>query len=181
LSLRNSLFLLSALIPACLHAGVVASGSFKSKDSDIQAVGSFEIMEESGKLSLVIKSDFKVSDGPDLFFAFNPLTSDKVNGGNAKTNALKIAQLKSLKGAQTYDLPADYDVSKYPSLLVHCWQYNHLYAAGTVVQAAAGTMVKGGRTRSVSRDMRLGTHRMLARSGEASYELSGRIAADPLR
>jgi hypothetical protein len=135
-------FLISALIPVCLQAGVLATGTFKSKDSGIQAAGSFEIVENAGKISLMIKSDFKVSDGPDLYFAFNPLAAAKVTGDNAKTNALRIAKLKSLSGAQSYDLPADFDLDKYPTLVVHCWQYNHLYAAGVVTKSAAASVAR---------------------------------------
>jgi len=113
-------------------AGVVATGTFQSKENGLEAAGSFEILESGGKHVLSVKSDFRIASGPDLNFAFHPLQAAQVTGANAKTNSLRITKLKSLSGAQTYDLPLEYEPGKYPSLIIHCWQFNHLYAAGTV-------------------------------------------------
>lgn len=114
-------------------AGVVATGTFQSKESGLIAGGAFEIQEYAGKYTLVIKSDFKVSEGPDLYFAFHPLAQASINGGNAKTGTFRVdPMLRSLNGAQTYEIPAGFDPSKYKSIIIHCWKFNHLYAAGTL-------------------------------------------------
>lgn len=172
--LRFALFF-SILIPAC-RADVIATGTFKSKDSGIQAAGGFEIVSESGKTTLRIKSDFKISDGPDLYFAFHPLASAKVTGDNAKTGALRIAKLKSLTGAQSYDLPADFALDKYPTLIVHCWQYNHLYAAAPVTASAPSTVTrvlpKGSGTSGTG--LAKAGFRVLAYDGRRAFDLKGR-------
>jgi hypothetical protein len=118
------------------QAGVVASGTFQSKEAGLVAGGSFEVQENAGKYSLVVKSDFQVSEGPDLYFAFHPLAAAAVNGGNAKTGTLRVnPMLKSLRGAQTFDLGTSFDATQYKSLIIHCWKFNHLYAAGTITVA----------------------------------------------
>lgn len=114
-------------------AGVVATGTFQSKESGLIAGGAFEIQEYAGKYTLVIKSDFKVSEGPDLYFAFHPLAQASINGGNAKTGTFRVdPMLRSLNGAQSYEIPSGFDPSKYKSIIIHCWKFNHLYAAGTL-------------------------------------------------
>jgi hypothetical protein len=151
LSVRKHFTTLFAIAGLCLGAsawpagaGVIASGTFQSKEAGIAAKGDFEIEEIGGKFKLVIKSGFQVSEGPDLFFAFNPLPASQVTGSNAKTDALRIdPALKSLSGAQTYDLPDDFNVDGYATLIVHCWKYNHLYAAAAV-KKSAGTALRPG-------------------------------------
>jgi uncharacterized protein YfdQ (DUF2303 family) len=134
-SLRLILALTLWIATGSAHAVKIAEGVFKSKETAIAASGTFEVQSETGKFFLVIKSDFKISEGPDLFFAFNPLISTLVTGSNAKTMALKVDPgLKSLTGTQTYALPDDFDLNKYPTLIVHCWKYDHLYATASVTK-----------------------------------------------
>ncbi len=134
----------AAAILACalpVSATVVAIGKFQSKEAAITAKGGFEIREEKGAFRLVIGGDFVVSEGPDLYFTFNPLPASQVTGSNAKTYALRIdPKVAALSGAQSYDLPSGFDASKYGSLLVHCWQFNHLYAVAAVEKPAASAL-----------------------------------------
>lgn len=128
----------AAFLASPLRADVIASGTFVTKESGIEAKGAFEVRKADGKFSLVIKDDFRVSEGPDLYFAFHPLAWAQITGSNAKTSALRVEPgLKSLAGAQSYALPDDFDAGKYPTLIVHCWKYDHLYAAASVTKAAA--------------------------------------------
>lgn len=122
-------------------ATVLATGAFQTKESGIAARGAFEVVEDGGKYKLIVKGDFQVSEGPDLYFAFHPLGAPAVTGGNAKTGALRVDPgLRALSGAQSYDLPAGFDIKAYASLIVHCWKYNHLYAAGAVIQSAPSSV-----------------------------------------
>lgn len=118
-----------------VQAAVVARGTFQSKEAGLVASGAFEVQENAGKYSLVVKSDFQVSEGPDLFFAFHPLAAASVNGGNAKTGTFRVdPMLRSLRGAQTFEIGAGFDPAKYQSLIIHCWKFNHLYGAGVLVK-----------------------------------------------
>ena len=137
-------------------AGVIATGTFQSKESGLIAAGAFEIQEYGGKFTLVVKSDFKVSEGPDLFFAFHPLASASITGSNAKTNAFKVdPKLRNLSGAQTYEIPAGFDVTKYQSIVIHCWQYNHLYAAGALKKADPSALKPASGKEPATRSMRM--------------------------
>ncbi|MDQ3003597.1 MAG: DM13 domain-containing protein [Fibrobacterota bacterium] len=160
-------------------AAVIATGTFQSKEVGIAAAGNFEIEETGGKFMLVIKADFQVSEGPDLFFVFNPLAAAQVTEANAKTNALKIdPELKSLKGAQTYPLPDDFDLAKYASLIVHCWKYNHLYAAATVKPSAVTVLSPGKAAPAAAMEKaalwRGNGKALISASDRKRYDLSGR-------
>lgn len=140
--MKFSVLLFIAFAAAAPRAAtVLATGTFLSKESGIAAKGAFEVVEDGGKFKLLVKGDFQVSEGPDLFFAFHPLAAPAVTGSNAKTGALRVDPgLSALSGAQSYDLPANFDIKAYGSLIVHCWKYNHLYAAGAVVKSAPSSV-----------------------------------------
>lgn len=122
-------------------ATVLATGTFQSKEAGIAAKGAFEVVEDGGKRKLLIKGDFQVSEGPDLYFVFHPLAAAAVTGANAKAGALRIdPKLAALSGAQSYELPAGFDVAAYGSLIVHCWKYNHLYAAAALVKTVPSSL-----------------------------------------
>lgn len=157
-------------------AGVVATGNFLSKESGLVAQGAFEIREEAGRHSLVVKAGFQVSEGPDLYFAFHPLAAAQIHGGNAKAGALRVEpMLRALDGAQAYELPAGFDPAKYRSLLIHCWKFNHLYGAGALEQAptALGVGLPGALV-PARKAKRRGTLLLPGRSGEV--DASGRWA-----
>lgn len=163
--------------------GVIASGTFQSKEAGLIAAGAFEIHEDGGSHTLVVKSDFKVSEGPDLFFAFHPLASAAITGSNAKTDALRVdPMLRSLSGAQTYGIPAGFDPSKYRSLVIHCWKFNHLYAAGTLIKTGSPSALEAARKaepKPAARrlERRGGSLLLISGDGEKPVNASGRLGS----
>lgn len=164
-------------------AGVLASGTFQSKESGLIAGGAFEIQENGGKYTLVVKSDFKVSEGPDLYFAFHPLAEPSINGGNAKTGAFRVdPMLRSLNGAQTYEIPAGFDPSKYKSIIIHCWKFNHLYAAAALKLAPTALQrpIAGAPPESRGPSLRRQGGKLLlepGKTGRGSLDVTGRRQA----
>ncbi len=125
--------LVSLLLWNPVTGQIRADGVFQSKSNGIQASGGFRIIEEAGSLTLHLLDGFKVSSGPDLYFVLNPADLGAATDNNAKTNALRIEpKLKKLTGVDTYAIPAGTDLSQYKSLLIHCWQFNHLYAGAAL-------------------------------------------------
>lgn len=177
LALAGVLVLQPSAEPALAAANtLVSTGSFQSKESGLVAKGAFEIREEGGKHILAVKAGFQVSEGPDLYFAFHPLAAAAVTGGNAKTGALRVEpMLRSLSGAQAYELPAGFDPSKYRSLIIHCWKFNHLYGAGALEQppTSLGARTPLAKSRP-ARDARQGTPLLAGKSG--AVDVSGRRA-----
>ena len=63
--------------------------------------------------------NISISDGPDLkvYLSKTNTPSDFVNLGNFKGN-----------GTSVYEIPTVVNVSQYQYVLIHCQQYNHLFA-----------------------------------------------------
>ncbi len=90
--------------------------------SGITVKGSAKIFldNDQNKLELV---DFSISSGPDLkvYLSKSNTPTEFVNLGN-------------LTAATVYSIPKDIDVKQYPFVLIHCQQYNHLFAVAELIQ-----------------------------------------------
>jgi len=106
----------------------MASGSFRKAEAPVS--GGFTISEEGGKKVLTLSSDFKTNDmAPDLKVIFSPsatpLAATKSPGFPLKAGSYTIlAPLKSSKGAQSYVIPASFDLKSQKSVLIWCQKFN---------------------------------------------------------
>ena len=91
------------------------AGSF-SPTSGITVSGEAKIYLEGNQYRVKLEG-FSVSSGPDLkvYLSKSASPSEFVNLGN-------------LTSATIYDIPAQVDVDSYSHVLIHCQQYNHLFA-----------------------------------------------------
>lgn len=99
----------------------IATGNFMPT-SGIKVTGSAKIYL-NGNQSEVRLEDFSVSSGPDLkvYLSKNDTPTDFVNLGN-------------LTSATVYTIPTQVNVSTYKYVLIHCQQYNHLFAVAQLSQ-----------------------------------------------
>lgn len=67
--------------------------------------------------------NFSISSGPDLkvYLSKTDSPSDFVNLGN-------------LTSATVYSIPSQVNVAEYPFVLIHCQQFNHLFAIAPLTQ-----------------------------------------------
>ena len=88
--------------------------------SGISVTGSAKIYVENNVKKVVLEN-FSVSNGPDLkvYLSKNPIPHDFVNLGN-------------LSSAAIYPIPQQIDVAQYNYVLIHCQQYNHLFAVAAL-------------------------------------------------
>lgn len=98
------------------------SGVF-TPTSGISGSGNVKISLDNGiyKLSL---ENYTIETGPDLKVYLSKtasITSDFVNLGNATPSTI-------------YTIPQQIDLSVYKYVLIHCQQYNHLFAVATLIQ-----------------------------------------------
>ena len=93
------------------------SGEF-SPTSGITASGFAKIYLENNAYTVKLEN-FGVSDGPDLkvYLSKENTPINIVNLGNFKGN-----------GNTFYTIPSGINVSEYHYVLIHCQQYNHLFA-----------------------------------------------------
>ncbi|MFV8373317.1 DM13 domain-containing protein [Flavobacterium sp. LB2P74] len=99
----------------------VATGNFMPT-SGIKVTSSAKIYL-NGNQNEVRLEDFSVSSGPDLkvYLSKNATPTDFVNLGNVTS-------------ATVYTIPSQVNLSTYKYVLIHCQQYNHLFALAQLSQ-----------------------------------------------
>lgn len=103
------------------NAILKAHGTFEPTNG-ISVSGEAKIYQE-GKQYKVKLDNFTISDGPDLkvYLSKSSTPSEFVNLGN-------------LTSQTVYPIPAYVNMADYSHVLIHCQQYNHLYAIATLIQ-----------------------------------------------
>lgn len=95
---------------------VLKTGIF-NPTSGISVVGSAELVSGDNK-NFIRLQNFTISDGPDLkvYLSKNDFPSQFVNLG-------ALISTKSI-----YEIPVGVSLNEYTHVLIHCQQYNHLFA-----------------------------------------------------
>ena len=90
--------------------------------SGILVTGNAEIYLENGQYKVVL-NNFSISSGPDLkvYLSKTDAPSDFINLGNLTTQTV-------------YQIPNGVNISNYSHVLIHCQQYNHLFAIAPLTQ-----------------------------------------------
>ncbi len=90
--------------------------------SGITVSGEAKIYLEGNNYKLQL-DNFTISDGPDLkvYLSKSDTPNEFINLGN-------------LTSATVYAIPTQVDFSQYKYVLIHCQQYNHLFAVATLIQ-----------------------------------------------
>lgn len=96
--------------------------------------GSFRIERADDGLVLVLGSDFKTKDGPDLKVVLSPHQADKATGRNALRGGLNLGLLKRIKGESRYRIPEGTDLKRFQSVLIHCEEYSVLWGGAPMTQ-----------------------------------------------
>ena len=120
-----------AIILSCLmlattaFAGDGAEKPFVKKRYSIQGSAKVEMVE--GQAQLVFSDDFKTKNGPDLKVYLSTLPIDSLTAATVDESSIRLSVLKSNKGAQSYNIPADIDLNEYQSVIIHCQAYTVLW------------------------------------------------------
>ena len=126
--LLSSLFVVS-----CFALTALASGPTTFQKKKEKITGSFSIETNAGKTFIVFSNDFKTKKGPDLQLVLSTLEFAKTNGKNAmKNQAISLGLLKSNKGAQRFEVPANIDLAKFKCVLIHCVKYDRLWGGASL-------------------------------------------------
>lgn len=96
-------------------------GTFQPTNG-ITVTGQAKIYLENGQYKVQLEN-FSVSGGPDLkvYLSKAATPTDFVNLGNLTSQTI-------------YPIPATVDVKSYSHVLIHCQQYNHLFAIAPLTQ-----------------------------------------------
>jgi len=104
------------------EGGVLFEGTWTRGGYSIE--GSWKIVEQGGKLFLVLDEDFKTRRAPDLKIFLSPLPLDEVGDRNATLGSALVASLVRAKGAQRFALGEEVDLGAFRSLLIHCESFS---------------------------------------------------------
>ena len=99
-------------------------GSFSNGPSGTTS-GMAAIYESHGKWQLRLEN-FMVNNGPDL--------KVYLSKEQQPIHFIKLGDLKSTNGNQTYDISGMPDIMEYKYALIHCEQYNHLFGYTILVK-----------------------------------------------
>ena len=125
------------LFASCQEEGILTKEREKfvvNSDSELKYYGAFvptsgilvtgdaKIYLENGQYKVVL-DNFSISSGPDLkvYLSKANTPSDFINLGN-------------LTNQTVYPIPNSVNVSNYSHVLIHCQQYNHLFAIAPLTQ-----------------------------------------------
>ena len=90
--------------------------------SGITVSGEAKIYQEGNQYKVKL-DNFSISSGPDL----------KVYLSKAATPN-EFVNLGNLTSQTVYSIPASVNISEYSHVLIHCQQYNHLFAIAQLIQ-----------------------------------------------
>ena len=107
------------------------TGTWTKKFTKIS--GEWKIVQDADGAKLVLSSDFKTKNAPDLKFILTNTSVAEMNNGNAMNGAVIISPLTSNKGEQVYALPANF--KDFKTLALHCEKFSKLWGA-TDISAA---------------------------------------------
>ena len=108
----------------------ITGGNWVEKGYSIK--GGWKIVERDERKFIVFDDNFKTKKGPDLKVYLSAKSIEAVKGGNVAQSSIKIAPLKSNKGAQEYEIPNEVKLEDYSSLLIHCEAYSHLWGGAAL-------------------------------------------------
>ena len=101
--------------------------AFSSFTGRASLKGGWRLVEADGRKYIEFSEDFRARSAPDLKLFLSPLEASAVTGGNATEASVRLGLLKSNTGVQRFEIPADTDLEKIRSVVVHCEQYSKLW------------------------------------------------------
>jgi len=122
---------------ALLSTDIVAQTSYGS-DTDASTTstfikkrynikGTWDLTEKDGQKVITFNDDFKTKGGPDLKIYLSSKSLTELNSSDVENTSLKLSVLKSNKGAQSYIIPEDINLSDYKSVVIHCEAFSVLW------------------------------------------------------
>ncbi len=101
---------------------LIASGSFVTTEQDHPTNGIARIVKVNGENYLVFSKNFTTARGPKVRVVLHRKSTVPVN--LKKENYVTLANLQRFDGAQSYKLPANFDVNEFKSVAIWCEEFN---------------------------------------------------------
>ena len=101
------------------------AASFIKKRYNIK--GTWDITEADGQTVINFHDNFKTKGGPDLKLYLSSNSIADLDSSGVEASSLKLSILKSNRGAQSYIIPSDINLSDYKSVVIHCEAFSVLW------------------------------------------------------
>ena len=105
--------------PIALQSGSFVDGSLPGH----HAAGSATVFRLENGQQVVRLEDFEATNGPDLFVTFHTGANPETDRGDY----FQVAPLKGNLGDQNYELPADFELGQYKSVVIWCRTFNVVF------------------------------------------------------
>ena len=115
---------------------ILSMGLFSDADAAHKGMGLAKIVSTGVADSEVQLSDFAVTNGPDLELWLSAHPDPKTSADVADGAWLSLGLLKGNIGDQSYQIPADTDLSQYKSVVVWCEQFGVLFSPAPLMPAS---------------------------------------------
>lgn len=102
-----------------------AASTFVKKRYNIK--GTWNVTETEGQKVIQFNDDFKTKGGPDLKLYLSSKSVSDLQSGDVAKSSYKLSILKSNRGAQSYIIPADVNLTDYKSVVIHCEAFEVLW------------------------------------------------------
>ena len=107
-----------AIPPAVFAENIELSGNFVDADWIHKTKGTATVIQNDENRILNLE-DFNTTNGPDLYVYLS--TDEKAS------EFVNLGRLQSSNGEQSYEIPADVDLSKYNKVLIWCKAFGVLF------------------------------------------------------
>ena len=106
------------------------------RDAVHWANGSGAIVAIEGGRALRLEADFEAGPGPNYWIYLNTRPVGEEQDFTADAGRVRLAKLKSFKGAQNYVLPTDLDPARFHTVTIWCETFG-AYIGSAVLKPAA--------------------------------------------
>lgn len=119
--------LVQAPVRAEKAADVQTSGTFIGS-APKSVAGKAQIITKEGKRYLVLDQTFQSDNGPDLFV----LLHNEAKPSSYGNNFHNLGRLQKASGTQSYEIPAEVNLSEAKSVVIWCRQFNVTFGYATL-------------------------------------------------
>lgn len=113
----------------------IVSGEIMGADSFHQGSGTATIYELNDGSRFLRLEDLDVTNGPDLHVILSPVANPESRDEVSAPGYLDLGGLKGNRGAQNYDIPADFEIPDEISVVIYCVPFHVIFSTATLAPA----------------------------------------------
>ena len=126
--LASPLFIRTRLNEAAGARGTaLARGAFSDRDAVHRGSGTATLLRQPGGGTLLQLSDFRVTNGPDLY-VYLSTTGSPTSHDDVTRDGLQVGRLKASEGGFSYELPAGTNPTAYRAAVIYCLQFRTIFS-----------------------------------------------------